>query len=126
MVVPKKVGKIRVCVDYWKLNVATISDPFPLPFIDLVLDDVVGHQMYSFLDRFSGYNQITMAKEGVAKTTFTTKWGAFAYTVMSFELKNGPPSFPKASFKTFESYLIDFMRIFMDYFFAFGDNNHIV
>ena len=53
VVVPKKNGKIRVCVDYRKLNAATITDPFPLPFNDTMLDTVAGHEMYSFLDGFS-------------------------------------------------------------------------
>ena len=52
VVVPKKSGKIRVCVDYRKLNAAIVADPFPLPFIDSVLDDVKGHEMYKFLDEF--------------------------------------------------------------------------
>ena len=58
VVVPKKNGKIRVCVDYRKLNVATITDPFPLPFPDTMLDSVAGNEMYSFLDGFSGSNEI--------------------------------------------------------------------
>jgi hypothetical protein len=63
VVVPKKNGKLRVCVDYRKLNAATIIDAFPLPFTDGVLDTVAGHEMYIFLDGFSGYNQIRMAEE---------------------------------------------------------------
>ena len=51
---------------------------------------LVGHEMYNFLDGFSGYNQIPMAEEDIPKTAFITEWGAFAYTVMSFGLKNGP------------------------------------
>ena len=66
-------GEIRVCVDYRKLNAATISDPFPLPFMDTVLDDVARHEMYNFLDGFSGYNQLRMAKEDVEKTAFITE-----------------------------------------------------
>jgi hypothetical protein len=56
VVVPKKNGKLRICVDYQKLNAATITDAFPLPFTNGVLDMVAGHEMYSFLDGFSGYN----------------------------------------------------------------------
>jgi hypothetical protein len=63
VVVPKKNGKLRVCVDYRKLNAATITNAFPLPFTDGVLDTVAGHEMYNFLDGFSGYNQIRMAEE---------------------------------------------------------------
>jgi hypothetical protein len=53
VVVPKKNGQIRICVDYRKLNAQTLDDPFPLPFID-VLDTVAGYELYSFLDGFSG------------------------------------------------------------------------
>ena len=56
VVVPKKNGKIRVCVDYRKLNVVTIIDTFLIPFTDSILNAVAGHDMYSFLDGFSGYN----------------------------------------------------------------------
>ena len=51
-----KNGKIRVFVDYRKLNAITVTDAFPLPFIDGVVDAVVGHEVYNFLDGFSGYN----------------------------------------------------------------------
>ena len=56
MIVPKKNGKIRVCVDYRKLNATTITDPFPLPFCDAFLDAIAGNEIYSFLDGFSVYN----------------------------------------------------------------------
>ena len=56
VVVPKKNGKIRVCVDYRKLNAATFTDAFPLSSTDKVLDAVAGHEVYSFLDEFNGYN----------------------------------------------------------------------
>ncbi len=55
-IVPKKNGKLRICVDYRKSNAWTKKDPFPLPFMDLVLDNVVGHDMYSFVDGYNGYN----------------------------------------------------------------------
>ena len=76
--------KLRVCVDYRKLNAATIMDPFPLPpFNDTMLDTVAGHEMYSFLDGFSGYNQVQMAPEDREKTAFITEWGAFVFLVMA-------------------------------------------
>ena len=58
IIVPKKNGKWRVCVDYRELNKATQKDHFPLPFIDQVLDTLSGKKFFSFLDGFSGYNQI--------------------------------------------------------------------
>ena len=56
VVVPKKNGKLRICVDFKKLNEQTIKDPFPIPFTNTMLDQVAGHEMYSFLDGYSGYN----------------------------------------------------------------------
>ena len=76
VVVPKKNGKIRVGVDYRKLNSATVTDGFSLPFTDSVLDTVAGHECYSFLDGFSGYNQIRMHPEDQEKTAFV-KNGVF-------------------------------------------------
>ena len=74
LVVPKKNGKIRVCVNYWKLNAVMVTDAFPLPFTDNVLDAVVGHDMYNFLDGFSGYNQVRMHPDDKEKATFVTDW----------------------------------------------------
>ena len=56
MVVPKKNKKVRVYVDYWKLNAVMVTDLFPLLFTNGVLDALAGHEIYSFLDGFSGYN----------------------------------------------------------------------
>lgn len=70
VIVPKKNGKWRVCVDYRALNKATQKDHFPLPFIDQVLDNLAGKRLFSFLDGFSGYNQIKIAPQDQDKTTF--------------------------------------------------------
>ena len=75
MVVPKKNGEIWVYVDYRKLNAATIIDAFLLPFTDDILDVVVGHEIYSFLEGFSGYNQIRMTK----KKQHLSQNGAFSW-----------------------------------------------
>ena len=93
VVVPKKNGKIRVCVDYRKLNATTIIDAFPLPFTDGVLDALAGHEMYNFLDGFSGYNQERMHPDYQEKTTFVTEWGVFVAIVIMFGLKTAPTTF---------------------------------
>ncbi|RDY09915.1 hypothetical protein CR513_05645, partial [Mucuna pruriens] len=77
MPIPKKDGKVRMCVDYRNLNRASPKDNFPLPYIDLLVDNTAQHSCYSFMDGFSGYNQIRMALEDKEKTTFITMWGMF-------------------------------------------------
>ncbi len=64
-------------MDFWKLNVTMKKEPYPLPFIEEVLDMVVGHEVYSFLDGFLGYHQITIAPKNKCKTTFIIDWGTF-------------------------------------------------
>ena len=85
---PKKDEKVRICVDYKDLNRASPKDIFPLPHIDILIDNTTTNMFFSFMDGFSGYNQIKMAKEEKAKTTFTTHWGTYAYDVIPFGLKN--------------------------------------
>ena len=63
VVTPKKDGRWRICVDFKPLNVATKKDPYPLPFIDQILDSVAGHERYSVCDSFSGYFQLKIAPE---------------------------------------------------------------
>ena len=92
-IIPKKNGKWRICVDYIQLNKATLKYYFPLPFIDQVLDTLVGKSPFSFLDGFSGYNQIRIALEGQDKTNFTCPWGTYAYNVFPFGICNAPTTF---------------------------------
>ena len=84
VIVPNKNGKWRVCVDYRELNKETQKDYFPLPFIDQILDTLSRKKFFSFLDGFSGYNQIQIAPEDQDKTTFTYPWGNFAYRMLPF------------------------------------------
>jgi hypothetical protein len=72
VVVPKKDGRIRICVDYRDLNAASPKDDFPLPHIDVLVDQAAMHAVYSFMDGYSGYNQILMDPEDKSKTAFTT------------------------------------------------------
>ena len=116
VVVPKKNGKIRVCVDYRKLNAATVTDAFPLPFTDGVLDAVAGHEVYSFLDGFSGYNQIRMNPADQEKTAFVTEWGVFVAVVMMFGLKTAPATFQRIIMEIFGEFIPGFMQVFLDDF----------
>ena len=78
----------RVCIDYRKLSTATRKDHYPLPFIDQMLDWLVGHPYYYFLDGYSGYNQIAKDLEDQEKTTFTCPYDTYAFRMMSFGLCN--------------------------------------
>ncbi|KAK9045151.1 hypothetical protein V6N11_059040 [Hibiscus sabdariffa] len=86
--VPKKDEKVNMCVDYRDLNQASPKDNFLLPHIDTLVDNTAGHSYFSFMDGFSGYNQIKMCPDDMSKTTFVTLWGTFCYKVMAFGLKN--------------------------------------
>jgi len=86
--VTKSNDKWRMCVDYKDLNKACPKDSYPLPNIDRLVDGAVGHKVLSFLDAYSGYNQISMHPKDKEKTAFTTNGANYFYEVMSFGLKN--------------------------------------
>jgi Reverse transcriptase (RNA-dependent DNA polymerase). len=87
VVVPKANGKLRLCIDYTDLNKACPKDPFPLPRIDQIVDSTAGCDLLSFLDAYSGYHQIRMAREDEEKTAFITPVGTYCYTSMPFRVK---------------------------------------
>ena len=86
--VKKANGKWRLCIDFTDVNRAYPKDSFPLPRIDLIVDAMVGHELLSFMDAFSGYNQIRMDPSNQEKTSFVTGQGTYCYQVMPFGLKN--------------------------------------
>nr|GEU38388.1 reverse transcriptase domain-containing protein [Tanacetum cinerariifolium] len=90
-----------VCIDYRKLNEATLKDHFPLTFIDQMLERLVGNQYYCFLNRFFGYFQISIDPKDQEKTTFTWPYGTFAYRRMPFGLCNAPGTFQRCMMAIF-------------------------
>ena len=88
VLVKKKNGQIRCCVNFRNLNKACLKNEFPLPNMDLLIDSTTGSAMFSFMDGFSGYNQIRMAQKDAEKTAFRTPISNFYYAVMPFGLKN--------------------------------------
>ncbi|XP_031098665.1 uncharacterized protein LOC116002606 [Ipomoea triloba] len=94
--VRKKNGQIRVCVDFRDLNVACPQDDFPLPITELLIDAVTRHEIMSFMDGSSGYNQIRMAPEDEELTAFRTPNGIYCYKVMPFGLKNAGATYQRA------------------------------
>jgi len=116
VLVPKKNRKQRIYVGYKELNKSTKKDHFPLPFIDKVLDGLAGKKFFSFLDGFSGYNQIQISPEDQDKTTFTCPWGTFAYWVLPFRLCNALATFQRAVLSIFAELVHDLVEIYMDDF----------
>ena len=88
IMVKKKNGKWRVCVDFTELNRACPKDPFPVPKIDQLVDATYGHPRMSFLDAFLDYHQIALAPEDQERTSFISPEGNYYYMVMPFGLKN--------------------------------------
>jgi hypothetical protein len=88
VVVSKKDGRSKVYMGYKDLNKASLNDDFPLPHVEILVDNDAKSVTYSFMDEFLGYNQIRMAEEDKEKTIFVMPWGTFYYEVMSFELRN--------------------------------------
>ena len=77
--VNKKQGMIRICIDFYDLNRACPKDNFPTPFIDQILDECAGSEVFSFMDGFSRYNQIQIKPRDQRNTAFICPWGTFAY-----------------------------------------------
>ncbi|KAJ9535161.1 hypothetical protein OSB04_un001760 [Centaurea solstitialis] len=112
----------RVCIDYRKLNASTRKDHFPLPFIDQMLERLAGRTHYCFLDGYSGFHQIPVAKEDQEKTTFTCPFGTFAYRRMPFGLCNAPATFQRCMVSIFSDYVENIIEVFMDDFTVYGNS----
>ena len=95
VLVLKKNGSWRMCIDYTSLNKACPKDPSPLPRIDQVIDSTVGCELLSFLDAYSGYHQIPLNPDDQIKTSFITPYGAYCYTTMPFGLKNAGATYQR-------------------------------
>ena len=90
-----------MCIDYRKLNDATQKDHYPHPFMDQMLERLVGQSYYCFLDGYSGYNQIAVDPKDQEKTAFTCLFGVFAYWHMPFGLCNAPTTFQRCMMAIF-------------------------
>jgi hypothetical protein len=86
VLVKKKNGKWRMCVDYTSLNRACPIVPFPLPRFDQIVDSTAGCETLSFLDKYSGYHQIKMKLPNQLATSFITPFGMYCYVTMPFDL----------------------------------------
>ena len=112
---PKKDRKVRMCVDFQDLNKANPKDDFPLPHIDILVDNTTGHALLSFMDGFSRYNQIKMAPEDMEKTFFITPWGTYCYKVMPFGLKNASATYQCAATTLLHDLIHKEVKVYVDY-----------
>ncbi|KAL5574831.1 hypothetical protein UlMin_016530 [Ulmus minor] len=114
VLVKKSSGKWRVCTDFTDLNKACPKDSFPLPRIDQLVDATVGHELLSFMDAYSGYNQIRMNPKDEEKTSFITNQGLYCYNVMPFGLKNAGATYQRLVNEMFAKLLGRSMEVYVD------------
>ena len=114
VVVKKKNGKWRVCVDFMDLNRACPKDLFPMSKIDQLVDATYGHPRMSFLDAFQGYHQIALALEDQEKTAFISLDANYHYTVMPFGLKNARATYELMMTRMFRDKIGRMVEVYID------------
>src|SRR6185312_12921591 len=112
--VKKKDDSLRMCVNYRPLNEVTIKNKYPLPRIDILFDQLSGARYFSKIDLRLGYHQIKIRMEDIPKTAFSTRYGLYEFTVMSFGLTNAPAYFMYMMNSIFMEELDVFVIIFID------------
>jgi hypothetical protein len=122
LVVKKKDGSLRLCVDYRLLNAVTIKNRYPLPRIDVLFNQLAGAKVFSKIDLRSGYHQIKIRPCDVSKTAFSTRYGLYEFLVMSFGLTNAPAYFMYLMNSVFMMELDKFVVVFIDDILIYSKN----
>jgi hypothetical protein len=112
--VQKKDGSQQMCVDYRSLNVVTVKNKYLLPRIEDLFDQMRGARVFSKIDLRSGYHQMKIRLSDIPKTAFSTRYGLYEFTVMSFGLTNAPSYFMNLMNKMFMKYLDRFIVVSID------------
>lgn len=122
VLVSKKDGSKRFCVDYRNLNKITIKDNYPLPRIDDIIDSLNGSNYFSSLDLASGYWQIKIKESDKYKTAFISHAGLFQFNVMPFGLMNAPATFQRTMDNVFSKFKWKFVLVYLDDIIIYSKN----
>ena len=118
----KKDGSLRMVVDYRGLNEVTIKNKYPLSMINNLFDWLQGAKVFSKIDLRLGYHQLKIREQDIPKTAFTTRYGLYKYTVMSFGLTNAPAYFMNMMNKVFMEFLDKCVVVFIDDILVYSKN----
>jgi hypothetical protein len=114
VLVKKKGGKWRMCIDYTGLNKACLKVPYPLPRIDQIVDSTAGCEALSFLDAYSGYHQIKMKESDQLAPSFITPFGMYCYTTMPFGLRNAGATYQRCMNHVFGEHIGRTVEAYVD------------
>jgi hypothetical protein len=112
-----------MCVDYRSLNDVTIKNKYLVPRIEDLFDKMRGARVFSKIDLMSGYQQMKIRPSDIPKTTFSTRYGMYEFTVMLFGLTNAPAYFMNLMNKVFMEYLDKFVVVFIDDILIYSKND---